>query len=237
MRAVRCVRCVRVHDAPDVWSAPAFQVHRARVPSPTGTREEPLDVAVKLQYPNLREQVAADFEVLAMMQAMVSDNKYDFSWLLADLQKYVTSELDFRTEAANTRAAADALRNLAPGVVVPALVPQLCSGRTLATHFIDGLTRLDRPAELAARDLDPAHLGSLVSTAFAELALQHGLVHGDPHSGNVYACRRGGRSQVVLLDHGLYHRLADEDRLTMCALILDCATPCSRELRTCQLTR
>ena len=33
-----------------------------------------------------------------------------FSWLLEDLQKYVTSELDFTTEAKNTQAASDALQ-------------------------------------------------------------------------------------------------------------------------------
>ena len=232
-----------------IAAASLAQVHLAHVPPRNASGGAAVAVAFKLQYPTLREQVATDFEVLNMMQSMVT-TQYDFTWLLSDLKAYVTSELDFTTEAKNGLAAAAALASLAPAVLIPALVPQLCSTRTLATEYVDGLTRLDRPAELAALRLDPEELGRLVSAAFAELSLIHGLVHGDPHSGNVYARVRpngtsgaaaggggggGGGSgggtaatapaQLVLLDHGLYHRLTDADRLRMCSLILECATP------------
>ena len=221
-----------------IAAASLAQVHRAIVP-PRSKGEAPMRVAFKLQYPTLREQIATDFEVLKMMQTMVT-TQYDFTWLLDDLQKYVTSELDFRTEAKNCKAACDALESLSPGVLVPPLVPQLCSERTMATEFVDGLTRLDRPSELAALKLNPKELGGLVASAFSELALVNGLVHGDPHSGNVYArvrpVTKGSSAaaasdspfvpaQLVLLDHGLYHRLTDADRLRMCDLILACASP------------
>ena len=215
-----------------IAAASLAQVHRAYVP-PRSKGAEPTAVALKLQYPTLREQIASDFEVLGMMQGMIA-SQYDFTWLLSDLQKYVSSELDFRTEAKNARAAADALNSLAPGVLVPPLVPKLCSERTLATEFVDGLTRLDRPAALATLQLSQHELGRLVSEAFATLSLRHGLVHGDPHSGNVYArVQPGGTrqspahaaAQLVVLDHGLYHRLTDADRLRMCTLILECARP------------
>ena len=86
-------------------------------------------------------------------------------------------------------------------------------------------------------------LCSSLSEAFAELSLVHGLVHGDPHAGNVYGRlardenrtggeedenlmqARGGYSQVVILDHGLYHKLGDRVRLCLCALIVACARP------------
>lgn len=190
---------------------------------------QPVDVAVKLQYPMLREQIAADFEVMNMMQSMVAPTGYDFSWLLEDLQKYVTSELDFTTEAKNTQAASDALQSLAPHILVPPLVPSLCSPRTLCTEFITGLTRLDKPESLKAQRLDPTQLGDLCAAMFCELWLVHGLVHGDPHAGNVY-CRPhpsagSSKPQVILLDHGLYHRLTPADKLNMCELVLCAATP------------
>ena len=196
----------------------------------------PVTVAVKLQYPMLREQIAADFEVMNMMQSMVAPTGYDFSWLLLDLQKYVTSELDFATEAKNTQAASDALRSLAPGVLVPSLVPALCSSRTLCTEFITGLTRLDKPSDLKALSLEPKALGDLCAAMFCELWLVHGLVHGDPHAGNVY-CRphpASRKPQVILLDHGLYHHLTDADRINMCEMILAAATPwpsCGKVMR------
>ena len=140
-------------------------------------------------------------------------------------------------------------------MLVPPVVDALSSTKVMTTEFIEGLTRLDRPAELAAQGLDRARLGHLVGAAFGELALVHGLVHGDPHAGNVYARKRPGGSgglpgsgatlqgsggaaattQLVVLDHGLYHRLTEPDRLAICELILACATPLPNRKRVLQL--
>ena len=37
--------------------------------------------------------------------------------------------------------------------------------------------------------------------------------------------QEGPLTQLVILDHALYHHLADADRLRLCELILACATP------------
>ncbi len=223
----------------DEWpvaAASLAQVHCAYLPADgKGGRRK---VAVKLQYPTLQEQMASDFETLKMMATMIAPNGYDFGWIIDDIQKYVTSELDFTREALNARAAADALASLTPAVLVPPVVDKLSTKRVMATEFLDGLTRLDRPAELRALQLAPLAIGVLVGKAFSQLALEHGLVHGDPHAGNVYARVRPPvpgvapaassappLPQLVVLDHGLYHRLTDADRLAVCDLIVACATP------------
>lgn len=212
-----------------VAAASLAQVHRAVSRAADGG----VPVAVKIQYPSLAEQVAADFQVLRMMTTMIQPAGYDFGWLIADIEKYVTSELDFGTEAANAAAAAAALAPLAPGVLVPAPVAALSGRRVMTSVFIEGMIRLDDPVKLAAAMLDPMDVGAQTAAAFSELALVHGLVHGDPHAGNVYVRVGPGSapsafhaaSQLVILDHGLYHRLTDADRLSICDLILACATP------------
>lgn len=192
-------------------------------------------VAIKLQYPNLPEQVAADFMSLRMMSQMMQSPNYDLGWLIDDIEKYVTSELDFGREADHGRAARAALSSLAPGVLVPEVVRELSSPRILATEFVEGLVRLDDAPALRERGLEPYDVGQLVSSAFPELALVNGLVHGDPHAGNVY-CRNadgkpGGPAQLVILDHGLYHKLTDSDRLGICELIIEAARPFPRRRR------
>ena len=59
--------------------------------------------------------------------------------------------------------------------------------RLLMTSFVQGLIRLDDPVKLAEAGVSAPALGELVAYSFAELSLGHGLVHGDPHGGNVYA--------------------------------------------------
>ncbi|KOO33671.1 hypothetical protein Ctob_010090 [Chrysochromulina tobinii] len=156
----------------DEWpvaAASLAQVHCAYLPAEgkLGRRK----VAVKLQYPTLQEQMASDFETLKMMATMIAPNGYDFGWIIDDIQKYVTSELDFTREALNSRAASDALASLAPSVLVPPVVSQLSTRRVMTTEFLDGLTRLDRPAELRALQLEPLAIGVLVGTAFKVLRL------------------------------------------------------------------
>ena len=99
-----------------------------------------------------------------------------------------------------------------------------------AVHaFFRGLLRLDDAAGLAGVGVRGEQVGELVCRAFGMLSLVYGLVHGDPHAGNVYATgvKRQGRGYagIVILDHALYHRLTDADRLAFCELILACARP------------
>ena len=173
-------------DSVDEWpvaAASLAQVHCAQAAVAKG--EPPRKLAIKLQYPSLREQMAADFECLRMMASMIQPAGYDFGWIIDDIEKYVTSELDFTREAHNARTAADALARLAPAVLVPPVVSSLTSRRMITTEFVDGLLRFDDARRLQEARLDTRVLGDLVSTAFAELALERGLVHGDPHMGNV----------------------------------------------------
>ena len=104
---------------------------------------------------------------------------------------------------------------------IPAPIPHLCSSRVLCTPFFRGLLRLDDAAGLAGVGVRGEQVGELVCRAFGMLSLVYGLVHGDPHAGNVYATgvKRHGRGYagIVILDHALYHRLTDADRLAFFA--------------------
>ena len=118
---------------------------------------------------------------------------------------------------------------MSPPVTIPAPIPHLCSSRVLCTPFLPGLVRLDDATGLARIGVRGEQMGEYVCRAFGILSLVHGLVHGDPHAGNVYATggklRGRGYARLVILDHALYHRLTDADRLAFCELILACARP------------
>ena len=85
------------------------------------------------------------------------------------MEKYITSELDFTREAANTQAAAQALRHHR-GVIVPEVV--VTTQRVLVTAFVDGLVRFDNRAALVAAGVRPRQLGEMTACAFASLAFE-----------------------------------------------------------------
>ena len=58
-------------------------------------------------------------------------------------------------------------------------------------------------ASLRCRGLAPAAVARVLSEAFCTMLFQGGLVHRDPHPGNVLVrAKADGRPQLVLLDHG-----------------------------------
>jgi hypothetical protein len=69
---------------------------------------------------------------------------------------------------------------------VPRVIRALSTSRVLVTAFVDNLIRVDDPSALAAAGLRSGDVGALLASTFAEMALCHGRVHGDPHAGNVY---------------------------------------------------
>merc|ERR1719222_478645 len=84
-------------------------------------------------------------------------------------------------------------------------------------EFCEGLVKANDSVALTAIGLDPEECASLICETFAEMIFVHGRVHADPHAGNIYfRARPGGDGkaqgpQLVLLDHGLYHDLSEND--------------------------
>ena len=56
---------------------------------------------------------------------------------------------------------------------------------------------------------------------FAQQVFHTGFVHADPHHGNVFirkAQNNTNQAEIVLLDHGLYEYINEEDRKNLCKL-------------------
>ena len=201
-----------------IAAASLAQVHVA-----TTKGDTPRRVAVKLQYPHLRDQLASDFSVFQMLGSQIKPGGFDLSWVVSDFRQSLTMELDFRGEAENSRITAANLAHR-PYVRVPEVVDELTTSRVLTMEFVDDMVHCNDADKLRAAGFDPMEVAGLLSDTFAEMLFCTGFVHGDPHGGNVY-CRRGagGATEIVVLDHGLYHRIDDALRRELCEYVVACA--------------
>ena len=212
--------------------------------------------AVKIQHARLGDQIAGDFAVFKALGGMIRPGGYDLMWLVSDVERAIAKELNFQNEARNASQVLEILKdpgvrycNMHPAVHIPAVHAVFSTGRVLATEFVDDMVRLDDDVALANYGLSKGAVGSIIANVFADLVLIHGLVHGDPHAGNVYARPRpadpqgaagaavgGDTNEVVLLDHGLYHHLSRQDRLQLCSLISHCASPWPNKQKVLELS-
>uniref|UniRef100_A0A182SU54 ABC1 atypical kinase-like domain-containing protein n=1 Tax=Anopheles maculatus TaxID=74869 RepID=A0A182SU54_9DIPT len=176
-------------------------------------------VAVKVQYADLRKRFDGDLRTIIFLQKLVAllHKNYNFGWIIDDLQGTLREELDFVHEGKNAERCAKDLARF-EFVYVPKVLWHLTNERILTTEFIDGCKVSDRES-IAAMRLDVSVVDKQLFTAFGQQIFATGFVHADPHPGNVFVRQDPSntkRMQLVLLDHGLYEQLDPVVRENLC---------------------
>ncbi|MGE5596269.1 MAG: ABC1 kinase family protein [Hyphomicrobiales bacterium] len=179
-------------------SASIGQVHRAELRDGT-------PVAVKVQYPGVREAIDHDLANVGMMiglAGMVSRG-LDAGPIIRDLKDGIRGELDYLQEAANQQRFFELFEGHA-FVRVPRVYHELTTPRVLVQEYLKG-----KPFAAAAGwpQNERDRLAEIIYRfAFGSL-YRHGLFNGDPHPGN-YLLLDGGR--VGFVDYGCVSEFSQE---------------------------
>ncbi len=179
-----------------IAAASIGQVHRATL---HGGR----DVAVKVQYPGIKEAVRADLQNLGLalkLLARISPG-LDTKEIADEVRERITEELDYELEAANQRSVARRYRGH-PFVVVPDVVSELCRERVIVSDFVEGrrfeeITHLPGP--------ERSRLGEILGRFYVNGPMRHRLLNGDPHPGNSLFLADG---RVAFVDFGFFKQLS-----------------------------
>lgn len=168
------------------------QVHRARL-------ADGVEVACKLQYPDMASTVEADLRQLRVAMAIYHrmDNAIDHEEVYKELTQRLREELDYEREAAQMRLYGLMLRDVS-SVHVPVPVRGYCTKRLLTMTWLDGrplLHRLKENPPLEERN----RIAEALFQAWYVPFYRYGVIHGDPHLGNYQVC---ADASVNLLDFG-----------------------------------
>lgn len=172
------------------------QVHRAVL-------RNGREVVVKVQRPGVREVVRDDLEVLERL-ATLADSRtelgrtFGFGPLLHQFRRSLAGELDYRREARSlvTFGEMTAPYDL---LLVPQPVPEYTTSKVLTMDFVDG-RKITDIGPLGLTDLDARPIVEQLFTAYLHMILDAGVLHADPHPGNLLLTDDG---RLALLDLGM----------------------------------
>merc|ERR1719247_1893464 len=124
------------------------------------------------------------------------------------------NEVDFKYEASCAQDALHALTKAGMDVGCPQPMGDLCSDRVLTMRFIEGWKITE--VEKLPPDTNREQMAAQIVEAWCKLAFQDGIVHGDPHPGNIFVEKVGeSRVRPVLLDWGMVKRVTPEQRVVL----------------------
>lgn len=194
-----------------------------------------LTVAVKVQRPNLRHVVIRDIYILRVglgILQRVAKRKSELSLYADELGKGLVGELDYTLEATNASEFKDA-HSPFPFMSVPKVLPHLTQKRVLTMEWMVGESPSDlinlsskNPAPKGEMYLDSEQsdarrrLLDLVNKGVQATLVQlieTGLLHADPHPGNL---RYTSSGQIGFLDFGLLCRMEKKHQHAMLASIV-----------------
>lgn len=178
----------------------------------TVIESEPVrEVAIKIQRPDIMNQIALDMHLIREAAPVL---KRAFN-LATDLAGTVDAwgagfidELDYVDEAANAKSFTLSIADtpLSGVVFAPEPVDELTTGRVLTTEWVVG-ERLDK----SAKD-DVTILCSIAMNAYLTMMLETGVLHCDPHPGNLLRTTDG---KLCILDWGMVTRLEPDIQITL----------------------
>jgi ubiquinone biosynthesis protein len=210
---VRMSRLFSEFDDKPIAAASLGQVHHARL-------RDGREVAVKVQRPGIRQQLADDLEVLGELTDFFdahSDNarRYAVRDAFEQFRRALIAELDYRREAGNLSTLAEILTE-DDCVFVPTPHDDLSTGRVLTMEYIEG-RKVTELTGLARADADYAPLADHLFSAYLRQILNAGFFHADPHPGNLLVTPD---QRLALLDVGMVGRLAPDTRKLLAKLMV-----------------
>lgn len=195
-------------DEKPLASASIGQVHRAKLKHESAT----VDVAVKVQRPNIRSTIERDLELLYLMarlieRAVPESSIYSPSRLVAEFDKSIMAELDYTVEGGN---AAKFAKNFEGNdrVRFPKVFPEISGKRVLVAEFFDG----HKISDAVARGYSGERIAKDSLQFIAQMIFVDGLFHADPHPGNIRILGTPEAPVVGMLDLGMVGVLSSELR-------------------------
>jgi predicted unusual protein kinase regulating ubiquinone biosynthesis (AarF/ABC1/UbiB family) len=165
------------------------------------------DVVIKIKRPDIDEMIEIDFEALNMMIALTSklSNKretMEFQILFEEYYKLLKEEVDFGKEINNIVTFQNIFKDK-KFVKVPSPFKHLSDDSTIVMDYVPSI-RIDDIDAFDKLGFNKSKIAYKLVELFLDQILNHGIIHIDPHPGNVGITKEG---KIVFYDYGMVQKV------------------------------
>lgn len=173
------------------------QVHRAEL-------KDGRKVAVKIQYPNVRETINSDMIVAKSLAKRLLKKGSDIDPYFQEIKSTLLEETDYKHEGSQI----DEFRKRfgSDEIVIPEWIQELSTDRVLCMTFVEGRHLGEFLKEKPALE-ERSHFGQLLWDFFHEEIRVGGYVHADTHPGNFLFTNDG---KLGVIDFGCVKKFPEE---------------------------
>jgi predicted unusual protein kinase regulating ubiquinone biosynthesis (AarF/ABC1/UbiB family) len=173
-------------DPEPLGSASLGQVHAAEL-------RDGRSVVVKVQRPNLREQLSEDLGFFRELAGFLSDHtsagsRIDLIGVVQQVERALVDELDYG-QARNAAAFRKALATF-PHILIPRVIDAYTTHKVLTTERIRGV-KIDSIPPIVRIEYDFSDLAEEFARAYLHQITDSGHFHADPHPGNLFVVLPG----------------------------------------------
>ena len=199
-------------DEIPIASASIGQVHRGRLVDGT-------EVVIKVRRPGIVSEIAEDiklldslFDGMGLIPGIGVDKMVDCKRIVSDLRNMILNETDFEREVKNM----ELMIAQYPDIIIPRPYLPLCTSEMIVMTYVPSVKFTNTVSSRSK-------LAYALMDSFVQQFLQHGLIHGDPHEGNV-ALSSIEADTFVMYDLGHVVELDQNVRSLMKVLVFELMT-------------
>src|SRR5882724_3978288 len=209
----RISKAFQEFDEKPLAAASLGQVHRAVL-------RDGRKVAVKVQRPGIRKQIAEDLEVLEEIATFAEAHtdigrRHDFGEVLEQFRKSLVQEWDYQREAEHLAIIGGHLREFTL-IRVAQPISDYTARAVLTMNYLEG-RKITELSPLLRLDFNGNALADELFRAYLKQILVDGIFHADPHPGNIFIA---DDLKIGLLDLGMIGRVTPAMQETLLKLLL-----------------
>ncbi len=172
-----------------VAAASIGQVHKA-------TLKDGRKVAVKIQYPGVRDTIASDLSLAKSLFKRLVTNSIELDEYFEEIRSTLILETDYIQEGKSIDRFHKRFTN--ERTITPEWIPDFSTGRVLTMTYIDGI-HLGDFLESNPTQEERNHYGQLLWDFFHDQVQDHEEIHADTHPGNFFLTNDG---KLGVIDFG-----------------------------------